>query len=63
MNLSVTHARRKVHFKSVFGINCTKILVNFIILPNITYNQTRNAVRDGLQWRKTKTKRVNDRIL
>ena len=49
MNLSVTHAWRKGHFESVFGINCTKILVNLIILPNITYNQTRNAVRDGLQ--------------
>ena len=49
MNLSVTHAWRKGNFKSVFGINCTKILVNFIILSNITYNQNRNAVRDGLQ--------------
>ena len=49
MNLPVTHAWRKGHFKSAFGINCTKILVNFFILPNITYNHTKNAVRDGLQ--------------
>ena len=31
-NLSVTHAWRKVNFKSVFRINCTKMLINFIIL-------------------------------
>ena len=32
MNLSVTHARRKSNFKSVFRINCTNMLINFIIL-------------------------------
>ena len=32
MNLSVTHAWRKAHFKSAFRINCTKTLINFIIL-------------------------------
>ena len=32
MNLSVTHAWRKGNFKSVFRINCTKLLINFIIL-------------------------------
>ena len=36
MNLSVTHAWRKDNFKSVFRINCTKTLINFI-LPNIMY--------------------------
>ena len=40
MNLSVTHAWRKSNFKSVFRINCTKILINFIVLPNIMHNQT-----------------------
>ena len=32
MNLSFTHAWRKRNFKSVFRINCTKMLINFIIL-------------------------------
>ena len=32
INLSVTHAWRKSNFKSVFRINCTKMLINFIIL-------------------------------
>ena len=32
MNLSVTHAWRKGNFKSVFKINCPKMLINFIIL-------------------------------
>ena len=52
MNLSVTHAWRKDNFKSVFGINCTEMLINFIVLfyQSIMYNQTRNTVRDGLQW-------------
>ena len=27
----------------------------YFILPNITYNQTRNTIKNGLQWRKTKT--------
>ena len=49
MNLSVTHTWRKGHFKSVFRSNCTKMLINFIILPNIMYDQTRNTVRDGLR--------------
>ena len=65
MNLLVTHAWRKSNLKSVFRINCTEMLINFIVLfyQSIMYNQTRNTVRDGLQWRKTKTLRVNDRIL
>ena len=51
MNLSVTHAWRKGNFKSVFGINDTEMLINFIVLfyQSITYNQTRNTVRDGLR--------------
>ena len=51
MNLSVTHAWRKGNFKSVFRINCTKMLINFIVLfyQSIIYNQTRNTIRDGLQ--------------
>ena len=32
MNLAVTHAWRKRNFKSVFRINCTKMLINFMIL-------------------------------
>ena len=51
MNLSVTHAWRKGNFKSVFRINCTEMLINFIVLfyQIIMYNQTSNTVRDGLQ--------------
>ena len=51
MNSSVTHAWRKGNFKSVFRINCTKMLINFIVLfyQSIIYNQTRNIIRDGLQ--------------
>ena len=51
MNLSVTHAWRKGDFKSVFKINCTEMLINFIVLfcQSTMYNQTRNTVRDGLQ--------------
>ena len=49
MNLSVTHAWRKSTFKSGFRINYTKILINFIVLPNIMHNQTRHTVRDGLR--------------
>ena len=51
MNFSVTHAWRKGNFKSVFKINCTEMLINFIVLfyQSIMYNQTRNAVTDGLQ--------------
>ena len=49
MNLSVTHAWRKSNFNSVFRINCTKILINFIVLPNIMHNQARHTVRDGLE--------------
>ena len=66
--MSVTHTWRKGNSKSVFRINCAKMFINFIflyyqILYIIMYNQTRNTVRDGLRQRKTKTKRVNDRIL
>ena len=32
MNLLVTHIWRKGSFKSDFKINCTKMLINFIIL-------------------------------
>ena len=32
INLSVTHAWRKGNFKSGFRFNCTKMLINFIIL-------------------------------
>ena len=51
MNLSVTHAWRKGNFKSVFRINCTEMLINFIVLfyQIIMYNQTSNIVRDMLQ--------------
>ena len=51
MNLSVAHAWRKGNFKSVFRINCTEMLINFIVLfyQSIMHNQTRNTVKDGLQ--------------
>ena len=51
MNLSVTHAWRKSNFKSVFRINCTEMMINFIVLfyQSIMYNQTRNTFRDALQ--------------
>ena len=51
MNLSVTHAWRKGNFQSVFRINCTEMLINFIVLfyQIIMYNQTSNTVRDMLQ--------------
>ena len=32
MNLSVTHTWRKGNFKSIFRINCTKMLINVISL-------------------------------
>ena len=32
MTLLVTHAWKKGNFKSIFKINCTKMLINFIIL-------------------------------
>ena len=51
MNLSVPHAWRKGKFKSVFRTNCTKMLINFIVLfyQSVIYNQTRNTISDGLQ--------------
>ena len=52
MNLSVTHARRKGNFKSVFRIYSSKMLKNFIILfyqISCIYNQTRSTIRDRLQ--------------
>ena len=49
MNLSVTHAWRKGNFKSVFRINSTKILINFIILYyqtlRITKQETQSQTR------------------
>ena len=32
MNLSITHAWREGNVKSVFRINCTKMLINFVML-------------------------------
>ena len=37
MNLSVTHAWRKDNFKSVLRINCTKMLINFILFHQMLY--------------------------
>ena len=61
MNLSVTHAWRKGNFKSVFRINCVKMLINFIVLfyQSIIYNQTRNTIRDGLQVAVEKNQDLN----
>ena len=65
MNLSVTHAWRKGNFKSVFRINCTKMLINFIVyftkVLYITKQETQSEMGCRLQGRKTL--RVNDRIL
>ena len=69
MNLSVTHAWRKGNFKSVFRINCTEMLINFIVLFYqstvlcITKQETQSEMGCRLQWRKTKTLSVNDRVL
>ena len=61
MNLSLTHAWRKGNFKSVFRINCTKMLINFIVLfyQSIIYNQTRNTIRNGLQVAVEKNQGLN----
>ena len=60
MNSSVTHAWRKGNFKSVFRINCSKMLMNFIIVfYQITKQETQSEMGCKLQWRKTRTKRVN----
>ena len=56
MNLSVTHAWRKGNFKSVFGINCTEMLINFIVLfyqssmYSITKQETQSEMGCRLQW-------------
>ena len=59
MNLSVTHAWRKDNFKSVFRINCRKMLINFIILDyqilRITKQETQSEMGCRLQWGKIKT--------
>ena len=51
MNLSVTHTWKKGSFKSVFRINCTKLLVNLIILFYqilcITKQETQSEVGYG----------------
>ena len=51
MNLSVTHTWRKGNSKSVFRINCTKMLIHFIIFYHqilwITKQETH--FRDGLR--------------
>ena len=61
MNLPVTHAWRKSNFKSVFRTNCTKMLINFIILfyqvLYITKQETQLEMGCRLQWRKPRPKR------
>ena len=51
MNLPVTHTWRKGNFKSDFRIECTKTLINFIILYHqiLCVTKTRNTVTDGLR--------------
>ena len=39
----------KVISKVFLELTAQKLSINFIILPNIMYNQTRTTVRDGLQ--------------
>ena len=67
MNLSVTHAWRKDNFKSVFRNICTEMLINLLFyftkILCITKQETQSEMGCRLQWRKTKTLRVNDRIL
>ena len=51
MNLSVTRAWRKGNFKSVFRNNCTRMLINFIILfyqiLSITKQETQSEMGCG----------------
>ena len=63
MNLSVTHKKKKISkaFLELTAQNVDKFY--YFIPPNIMYDQPKNIVRDGLRQRKTKTKKVNDRIL
>ena len=39
----------KVILKVFLELTPQKLLINFIILPNIIYSQTRTTIRDGLQ--------------
>ena len=39
----------KVISKVFLELTAQKLLINFVTLPNIIYNQTRTIVRDGLQ--------------
>ena len=39
----------KVISKVFLELTAQKLLIIFIILPNIIYNQTRNTISDGLQ--------------
>ena len=60
MNLSVTHAWRKGNFKSVFRINCTKMLISFInLFYQILYinkQETQSEMGCSLQWKKPRPK-------
>ena len=60
MNLSVTHALRKGNFKSVFRVNCTKMLINVIILFHqilcITKQETQPEVGCGREKPRSKGK-------
>ena len=53
MNLSFTHAWRKGNFKSVFKINRTKMLINFIVLyyqiSCITKQETQSEIGCGTE--------------
>ena len=60
MNLSVTHAWRKCNFKSVFRINCTKMLIKFIIsfyqILCVAKQETQSEVGCDVEKNQTKGK-------
>ena len=64
MNSSVTHAWRKDHFKSVVRINCTNMLINFIILYYQIFCRTKEKTQSEMvAVEKNQDQKVNDRII
>ena len=64
MNLSVTCAWRKGDFESVFRINCTKALINFIILSHqILCITNKKQCQRCVAAEKNQDQKGNDRIL
>ena len=64
MILSPTHAWRKDNFKHVFRIDCTKMLIDFIILYHQILCITKQETQSDMSWvEKNQDRNVNDRIL